>query len=303
MHSINSPRISILIPTVGDTDRLERFLGQLGHFSEIPGVEILIIANCPEVPASLTALVSASATRLLHEPQRGKSRALNLGISASLGEWIVFTDDDVRLPEDWLERLLPDDIPDEISIIGGRTLNDGVGPGWIEKSRNLHELLLCRHDLGTEKLRYPRGKYPIGPNMAVRRSALVKAGAAWPVDQGPGTRLPVGDESVFLSQISPPNERNRIYIADAIVYHPIDKRYLSLMAAAKRTFQGGYACGLLNAPIVNTTDSDRTKRIYDAIRNTKSLNEFICSTTRAAGVILGNINRKIINQPYINSNK
>jgi len=183
----------------------------------------------------------------------------------------------------------------KISIVGGRILNDGVGPDWIEKSRNLHEILLCRHDLGTEKRRYPRGKYPIGPNMAVRRRALVKAGAAWPVEQGPGTRLPVGDESVFLSQISPPNEGDRIYIADAVVYHPIDKRYLSLAAAAKRAFQGGYACGLLDSPIVNTADPKRAQRIYYAIRNIKSFGEFLCSATRAAGVMLGYFKRKRIN--------
>jgi glycosyltransferase involved in cell wall biosynthesis len=286
---VNHPQISILVPTIGDTNRLEQFLGQLKSISDSGDVEVIIIANCREIPKSLSSLAASSNTKLLHEPQRGKSRALNLGIAACQGEWIVFTDDDVRLPKDWLHKLLPADIPADINVIGGRTLNDGIGPTWIERSRNLQELLLCRHDLGDMTCRYRYGKYPIGPNMAVRRRALLEKDAMWPVDQGPGTALPVGDESVFLSQISALADRSRLYLADAVVYHPIDSRYLGLVAAAKRTYQGGYACGLLDAP---TKDSDSVARTYNAIRQTRSVKEFICSTTRAVGVVMGNLKRK-----------
>jgi glycosyltransferase involved in cell wall biosynthesis len=286
---VSAVRISILIPTIGDTNRLQRFLGQLKHFSGTSEIEVLVIVNCAEIPKSLSSLAAGSRTILLHEPQRGKSRALNLGISASQGEWIVFTDDDVRLPKDWLLKLLPADIPEEVNIIGGRTLSDGIGPTWIERSRNLQELLLCRHDLGNETIRYRYGKYPIGPNMAVRRKALLEKCATWPVHQGPGTALPVGDESVFLSQISSPADVNRLYIADAVVYHPIDSRYLGLVSAARRTYQGGYACGLLNTP---TKDSEKINRTYNAIRHTRSIKEFICSATRTIGVVMGNLARK-----------
>lgn len=286
---MNSPRVSILIPTVGDTHRLERFLSQLVHFAASPNVEILIVANCPEIPANLTALAASTQTKLLHEPQRGKSRALNLGIAESKGDWLVFTDDDVRLPGDWLIRLLPPDIPADVNIIGGRTLNDGVGPHWIERSRNLQELLLCRHDLGDRNMRYGFGKYPIGPNMAVRRTALLAASARWPVNQGPGTSLPVGDESVFLSQISPPEDSSRLYLADAVVYHPIDDRYIGLKAAARRAYQGGYASGLLNAQLSDTDagGSSANGRALHALRRLRSINEFVCSLTRAAGFYIG----------------
>ncbi len=138
-------------------------------------------------------------------------------------------------------------------------------------------------------MRYGFGKYPIGPNMAVRRTALLAASARWPVNQGPGTSLPVGDESVFLSQISPPEDSSRLYLADAVVYHPIDDRYIGLKAAARRAYQGGYASGLLNAQLSDTDagGSSANGRALHALRRLRSINEFVCSLTRAAGFYIG----------------
>lgn len=285
------PRISILIPTIGDTNRLRGFLDQLDRLSANPDIEVLLIVNSLQVPDYLFVIASDYGFKLLHEPRRGKSRALNLGIAASQGEWIVFTDDDVRLPDDWLIKLIPGDIPDSINILGGRTLNDGCGPEWIEKSRNLHELLLCRHDLGSENVIYRYGKYPIGPNMAVRKKAIIKSNANWPIDQGPGTSLPVGDETVFLSKISSANDKDRLYISDAVVYHPIDSRYLSIRAAARRTFLGGYACGLIESSNGNP-ESRNFSKPYDVIKQLRSIRELICTATRAIGFAMGHLARK-----------
>ena len=40
----------------------------------------------------------------MFEPEQGRSPALNAGIRSPRGEIIVTTDDDVRVPADWLNR-------------------------------------------------------------------------------------------------------------------------------------------------------------------------------------------------------
>ena len=40
--------------------------------------------------------------RSLVEPRQGKPYALNAGVAAARGAWLVFTDDDATAPPDWL---------------------------------------------------------------------------------------------------------------------------------------------------------------------------------------------------------
>ena len=43
--------------------------------------------------------------RPLYEPKPGKSRGINMAIRRSRGGAVMFTDDDVRFPADWIERM------------------------------------------------------------------------------------------------------------------------------------------------------------------------------------------------------
>jgi len=66
-----------------------------------PGTEIFAGIDCECHPGEGA---SAGTLAALSEPRRGKSLALNQGIAASKGEFLIFTDDDV-VPSDLAARI------------------------------------------------------------------------------------------------------------------------------------------------------------------------------------------------------
>ncbi len=227
----------------------------------------------------------------------GKSRALNAGISQATGELLVFSDDDVRPREDWLSAMAEAmGRHPAATVFGGRILTDhAVVPRWILHSYNLHEMLLSEHDLGDTELTYPAGRYPIGPNMAVRRSALVGLTTPWPADMGPGTRLPLGDERAFLSQVSHCDAEDRIYVPSAVVEHDVEPSQVRFGGALWRCFQGGWAAGTLGVrfPCPQPTGTGVVRVMLERARACSSAREAGCMGLRATGVALGSLMSRI----------
>jgi O-antigen biosynthesis protein len=55
----------------------------------------------------------------VNEPRQGSAYARNAGISASRGEVVIVTDDDVTMPSDWLEKLVAPFVnPDTMAVTG-----------------------------------------------------------------------------------------------------------------------------------------------------------------------------------------
>jgi glycosyltransferase involved in cell wall biosynthesis len=104
--------ISILIPTKGRLEDLERLLGGLEHLEDREQIshEIIVVNNAPddataEVVKSLTEKYSQRDTdrwRHVREPIPGKSRALNRAIPGARGSILGFLDDDVEVSPSWL---------------------------------------------------------------------------------------------------------------------------------------------------------------------------------------------------------
>src|SRR5262245_34494863 len=99
-------RLDLLIPTFKRLHLLERAVESLARV-ELPRslqVGVIVINNdeCAELPGLEAAFNSVPfPTRVLHEPQPGKSAALNAGISVSSADYIGFIDDDEELAPDW----------------------------------------------------------------------------------------------------------------------------------------------------------------------------------------------------------
>ncbi len=105
------PSISIIIATSGRVSSLRETLLSLGAVM-IPddwSVELVLVEN--GAPCGAAELLQSmpmngfSAIRYFLEPARGKSRALNLALAQAAGDILLFTDDDVRLPADWISRM------------------------------------------------------------------------------------------------------------------------------------------------------------------------------------------------------
>lgn len=98
-------KISIVIPTLGNLKNLYRLLDSLfKQRTETDPVEILVVVNGMDKQESIAELkglliVKYEFLKLFFITEKGVNFARNLGLAKSLGEVILFLDDDCQLPD------------------------------------------------------------------------------------------------------------------------------------------------------------------------------------------------------------
>lgn len=98
-HSgVRSPRVSIVVPTRGDSPHLRRCLSALTRQRCDWPLEIVCVFNGAERELS----EPMDGVRVVHEPKRGPAAARNAGVRAGTGEVIALVDDDCEPPPGWL---------------------------------------------------------------------------------------------------------------------------------------------------------------------------------------------------------
>jgi len=102
--------ISIIICTRNRADSLQSTLEAIGNLHVPKGwtAEIIVVDNysTDRTPAVVhEARLSNMTVRRISEPRIGVSFARNTGVAAAQGEVILFTDDDVRPTQGWLEKI------------------------------------------------------------------------------------------------------------------------------------------------------------------------------------------------------
>ncbi len=254
--------------------------------------EIIVADNgsCDDTAFVLARFAQLLPLKSIYTPLPGKSRSLNSALCLAKGDLILFTDDDIVPQPDWLIRWLDGVSRHQCSrVYGGRILIDpSTVPGWIMDSGNLQEMLLSLHDLGEEDMTYPVNRYPIGPNMAVHRDAIVESGARWPENLGPGTAVPLGDERAFLCQISKPEDTDRLYLASVAVTHQPEAGRLTRVNCWKRCFLGGLATGRIDRNL-SSKRMPAGAPLGVRLRNCRSLSELVAMVCRAMGVFAGRL--------------
>jgi predicted amidohydrolase/GT2 family glycosyltransferase len=95
-------RVSVIVPTRGDSPGLRRCLAAvMRQRCELP-VEIVVVLN--GIRSTMTA--APDCVRVVHEPTRGPAAARNTGIHASTGDVVALVDDDCEPSPDWLSAAL-----------------------------------------------------------------------------------------------------------------------------------------------------------------------------------------------------
>lgn len=285
------PGISVVLATKDRPDVLHAFLNSLSTSDFRSSWELIIVDN--SLHGTACRMVDSFSARLcikyLHLTTPGKSRAMNHAIAHATGEIILFTDDDVIPASRWLENLyLAANAHLDINIFGGRIQIDESGvPTWIRNSYNLKTILFTRQDYGSEPCILGREASLVGPNIAVRRKLLAGLREPWPVNMGPGTHLPVGDESAFLGKLdNTDNTSVRLYVPDSTVLHQFNRQHLGFPSALRRCFQGGYAAGMTSR-YFNRSAISANKGKPALLRRYKSVREIACVAVRALGVFIG----------------
>lgn len=236
--------LTVLIPTFNRAQVLRETLEALcrvrmGNLS----VELVVIDNAStdDTGAVLREFASRLPLRPLYEPRAGKCNALNRALrEASLGDIVVFTDDDVTPDAGWFEAIVATTQRwPEHSVFGGRIdvgWPHGVAkPHWVN-DKHIQAIAFSAHHVSDRECVYGTGE-PFGPNFWVRRAAL--AGIRFRADLGPHpTRRTLGDESEFLRQLRSKGFRP-VYTPSARVMHRIDSERTTERAVYRRAYQSG----------------------------------------------------------------
>ena len=176
--------VSIIIATADRLSDLRETLQSLGAVS-IPDdffVEVVLVgkssrASTEEMLRTLPPY--RFAIRYLHEPEAGKSQALNFAITQAKGDILLFTDDDVRFPTGWIVDMCTPLIRGEGSVVvGGARLAPELQRKWMTR---YHRGFLA----STEYLSPTDPSEFAGINMACTRAVILKV-PEFDSEMGPG---------------------------------------------------------------------------------------------------------------------
>ncbi|MBI4515619.1 MAG: glycosyltransferase [Deltaproteobacteria bacterium] len=114
--------VSIVIATRDRPDDLRQCLETLIARVVPRSVEIVVVDNHPGSGLTPPVVAEFAGVVLVNEPRQGLARARNAGIASCSGDIVVSIDDDVRVPEGWLEKLLAPFVRRDVMIVTGNVL-------------------------------------------------------------------------------------------------------------------------------------------------------------------------------------
>jgi glucosyl-dolichyl phosphate glucuronosyltransferase len=194
------PSISVIITTSSRPGALAETLRSLSavRVPETWLVELLLVENATHSGAEQQLRTfpnkGFAAVKFLFEPIRGKSRALNLAITHANGAILLFSDDDVRFPVDWVERMckpIADGRAD--AVAGGVKVAPSLLRPWMNRTQRAW--LASTADY----LSIDEPSEMCGANMAVRRIVFNQIGG-FDTELGPGI-TGGGEESLLTWQL------------------------------------------------------------------------------------------------------
>jgi GT2 family glycosyltransferase len=219
-------KAAVVIPTQRRAPYLEVALASIAPQARAAQAEVLVVDDGPD-EATRAAAERHGARYLHHAAPRGLNAARNTALRATDAPLVCFVDDDVEVRPGWLDALLAaaHACPEEVAVL--------TGP--IHARFEDHRFRTCGRegppitflDLGGADRDWD---HAWGANMAVRRSAIERAGS---FDEA---RELYGDEQEWQARVKAAGGRIR-YVAGAALDHRRagdDARLRSLCRAAYR---------------------------------------------------------------------
>ncbi|WP_214662705.1 glycosyltransferase family 2 protein [Amazonocrinis nigriterrae] len=233
---LQSHSVSILICTCNRAESLRHTLESLAQVNvpENLSCELIVVDNAS---SDRTAEIIQSFSmpnmpvRYISELQRGLSKARNAGIAAARGEIILFTDDDVRPPHNWIEGMCAPILAGTAeAVAGGVKIAPHLDREWMQP---IHRAYFA----SSEFIDPQAPQFLIGANMAFLKQVLVKI-PGFDTEIGPGA-IGYGDDTLFTAQILQAGYRIASAL-DVVVEHHFDESRLlrsHLMNAAQKAGQ------------------------------------------------------------------
>lgn len=155
--------------------------------------------------------------RYVYEPRTGLSRARNRGLQEARGTALLFTDDDVRVPQDWIGGMSAPILDGQADAVqGGVHLATGLERPWM---KGMLRTWVAAAESSTEA---PEGL--VGANMAVSRRAAEIVGGFDPA-LGAGA-LGFYEDTLFGWQVEA-NGLRKLYRPRISVEHHFDSTRLT----------------------------------------------------------------------------
>lgn len=197
----NNITASIVICTRNRAAHLQATMESIGrlHVPEGLACELLIVDNAStdQTPATVQECrLPNMATRYVCEQRPGKSNGLNTALAAAQGRILLFTDDDVRPPLDWVPQMCDPILQGKAHAVSGgvhtapHLIRSWMTPeqrGWLVSSEFTRQ----------EDVIDP---FLIGANMSFSREVLAQVPAFDP-ELGPGAALGSCEEALFSLQL------------------------------------------------------------------------------------------------------
>jgi len=169
-------RVTVAICTWNRCTSLSRTLDSLARLSVPSGVdwELLVINNnCTDATDEVVAAFQDALPIRRHlEPQPGQASARNRAIREAVGDYIIWTDDDVSVTREWLEAYVEAfrHWPDAV-VFGGpiEPCFEGTPPAWLLRGLpRIGGIYAQRKFAEARSLCFAEDVIPYGANYAVR---------------------------------------------------------------------------------------------------------------------------------------
>jgi glycosyltransferase involved in cell wall biosynthesis len=274
--------LSVILPTHNGAETLPLVLDAMLRLHPPEGDWELVVADDGSTDATARVVGSYSGrlpVKYVAQERRGKSAALNVALTQTGGDIVVFTDDDSIPQPEWLAtyRRLADALPD-YTIFGGAIQARWLEPPprWILQDV---DLAVCYSVTDAERTEGPIAPNLIwGPNMAMRASVFAE-GYRFDEKVGPGkgTYAMGGETDLSLRLVA---AGHRCWYSPALmvehIVHPHQYEPRWLFARAKRFGRGMYRRQLLHS-------SDKPRLVFNVPRHLlRSWGEQALRAARAA---------------------
>jgi glucosyl-dolichyl phosphate glucuronosyltransferase len=215
--------ISVVVPTFNRVASLTRLVASLQSLRcpNSVSAELLIIDNgstdgTKDFLARENKSCGKFSLRVLPEDRRGKSSALNRGLSSALGKILIVVDDDVTVDPEWLMKHMESYDLTSFAAVQGRILPGLDSDGRPAEPSRLREYNIPHVDYG-DKFRELRGL--TGTNMSFKREVFEKVGF-FDTRLGPGA-AGFSEDSEYSIRIRKAGFKIG-YTPHAIVYHELN---------------------------------------------------------------------------------
>lgn len=176
--------ITVIVCTWNRAAQLEQTLSSLAMQTGIDShqVEVIVVDNNSTDETKVVVERRSEnwplgKLRYEFEARQGKQFALNRGVLASASPVLAFTDDDILLAADWLQRVRQLFMDESLMLAGGKTLiawGPRGRPPWFAD-----DMLAILGDVNQGDIRLdpaPQNYAPAGANLIARRSLFDRVG-------------------------------------------------------------------------------------------------------------------------------